>query len=273
MGEVLKLGNSGCDILQHMSAPASFGVTVRSYGQWSSVHWHDFAQLVLPLSGSLAIDIAGVQMILDRQGAAYVEMGRRHAQESHSDNRFLVVEFDPGELRPRLAERWAREPLLDLSRVAEVSSLIQYMDQSIAKGNVPGSRVRLWASLLFDAFLGGEPAAHSRLAALLSRIEANPASPWTAASMAALVGVSASRLHALFLEELNTTPHAWIRDLRLGRVKEWLATTRWSIAEIAYRAGYADQSALTRAMREVTGLTPAAWRRRSQESGTKDQET
>ena len=273
MGEVLKLGNSGCDILQHMSAPASFGVTVRSYGQWSSVHWHDFAQLVLPLSGSLAIDIAGVQMILDRQGAAYVEMGRHHAQESHSDNRFLVVEFDPGELRPRLAERWAREPLLDLSRVAEVSSLIQYMDQSIAKGNVPGSRVRLWASLLFDAFLGGEPAAHSRLAALLSRIEANPASPWTAASMAALVGVSASRLHALFLEELNTTPHAWIRDLRLGRVKEWLATTRWSIAEIAYRAGYADQSALTRAMREVTGLTPAAWRRRSQESGTKDQET
>lgn len=273
MGEVLKLGHSGCGILQRMPAPASFAVAVRSYGQTSAVHWHDFAQLVLPLSGSLAIDIAGAQGILDQRWAAYVEMGRRHAQESHADNRFLVVEFDPGELRPRLAERWARQPLLDLSHIGEVGSLIQYMDQSIAKGNVPGSRVRLWAGLLFDAFLGDEPAAHSRLAVLLSRIEANPGSLWTAASMAVIAGVSVSRLHALFRAELNTTPLAWVRDLRLGRVKEWLATTRWSIAEIAYRAGYADQSALTRAMREVTGLTPAAWRRRLQESGTKDQET
>lgn len=256
-----------------MPAPTPFAVAVRSYGQTSAVHWHDFAQLVLPMSGSLAIDIAGTQGMLDGRQAAYVQMGRRHAQESHSDNRFLVLEFDPGELQPRLAERWAREPLLDLGHVAEISSLIQYMDRSIAKGNVPGSRVRLWSSLLFDAFLGGAPAAHSRLAVLLSRIEANPASPWTGVSMAATAGVSVSRLHALFREELNATPQAWIRDLRLGRVKEWLATTRWSIAEIAYRAGYADQSALTRAMREVTGLTPAAWRRRSQESGTKDQET
>jgi AraC-like DNA-binding protein len=250
-----------------MSAPAPFAVAVRSYGRTGPVHWHDFAQLVLPLSGSLSIDIAGTQGILDRRCAAYVETGRRHAQESHSDNRFLVMEFDPGELRPWLAERWARRPLLDLSRVAEVSSLVQYMDQSITKGKVPGSRVRLWASLLFDVFLGEAPAAHSRLAVLLSRIEANPASPWTAASMAAIAGVSVSRLHALFREELHTTPQAWIRDLRLGRVKEWLATTPWSIAEIAHRAGYADQSALTRAMREVTGLTPAAWRRRCRESG------
>ena len=90
--------------------------------------------------------------------------------------------------------------------------------------------------------------------------------------MAAVAGVSVSRLHALFREELNTTPRTWIRDLRLGRVKEWLATTPLSIAEIAYRAGYADQSALTRAMREVTGLTPAAWRRQSQESATKNRE-
>jgi AraC-like DNA-binding protein len=231
------------------------------------VHWHDFAQLVLPLSGSLAIDIAGTQGLLDGRRAAYVEKGRRHAQESRSDNRFLVVEFDPGELRPGLAERWARQPLLDLRGVAEVGSLIEYMDRSITRGKVPSSRVRLWASLLFDAFLGDEPGVHSRLAVVLNRIEADLAAPWTAASMAAVVGVSVSRLHALFQEELRTTPQAWTRSLRLGRVKEWLATTDWSIAEIAYRAGYADQSALTRAMREVTGMTPAAWRRRYREGG------
>ena len=33
-----------------------------------------------------------------------------------------------------------------------------------------------------------------------------------------------------------------------------------------HRAGYSDQSALTRAMRRATGLTPAAYRRQQQES-------
>ena len=253
-----------------MPAPFSFAVSVRSYGQRSSVHWHDFAQLVLPLSGSLMLDIAGDQGLLDRRLAAYVETGRRHAQESHSANRSLILEFDPGELQPSLADRWARRPLLDLT--GEINSLIEYMDLSIAAGRVPGSRVRLWANLLFDVFGGAGPAAQSRLAILLSRIDATPSSPWTASSMAAVAGVSVSRLHALFREELNTTPQAWIRELRLGRVKEWLATTKIPIAELAYRAGYADQSALTRAMRAVTGLTPAAYRLRCQESETTNRE-
>ena len=267
---MLKLGNKRRGILDAMAAQTSFTVSIRSYGQRSSVHWHDFAQLVLPLSGSLSIDIAGKQGLLDRRLAAYVETGQRHAQESHSANRSVILEFACGELQPRLAERWARTPLLHLGN--EINSLTDYMDQSLARGKVPGSRTRLWASLVFDSFLGDEPGANSRLAVLLSRIDASPASPWTAASMAVVAGVSVSRLHALFREELNTTPQTWIRSLRLGRVKEWLATTPLSIAEIAYRAGYADQSALTRAMREVTGLTPAAWRRQSQESASKDRE-
>jgi AraC-like DNA-binding protein len=267
---MLKLGNKRRGNLDVMAAQIPFSVSIRTYGQKSSVHWHDFAQLVLPLSGSLAIDIAGKQGVLDRQLAAYVETGQRHAQESSSANRSLILEFQATELQPRLAERWGRSPLLCLSN--EINSLVDYMDLSLARGRVPGSRARLWAGLLFDSFLGDEPGANSKLAVLLDRIDANPASAWTAASMAAVAGVSVSRLHALFREELNTTPQAWVRDLRLGRVKEWLGTTSLSIAEIAYRAGYADQSALTRAMREVTGLTPAAYRRRSQESATKDRE-
>jgi hypothetical protein len=113
------------------------------------VHWHDFAQLVLPLSGSLFIDIAGRQGLLDRRLAAYVETGRRHAQESHSANRSLILEFEGSELQSRLAECWARTPLLHLGN--EINSLIDYMDQSLTRGKVPGSRTRPWASLLFDS--------------------------------------------------------------------------------------------------------------------------
>ena len=126
MREMLKLGNKCRGILEPMAAQTSFTVSIRSYGQKSSVHWHDFAQLVLPLSGSLSIDIAGKQGLLDRRLAAYVETGRRHAQESHSANRSLILEFEGSELQSRLAERWARTPMLYLGN--EINSLIDYMD-------------------------------------------------------------------------------------------------------------------------------------------------
>jgi len=84
--------------------------------------------------------------------------------------------------------------------------------------------------------------------------------------MATQAGVSVSRLHDLFRAELDTTPHAWLAEVRLRRVREGLAGSDLSIAELAYRSGYADQSTLTRAMRRATGMTPAAYRRRSREA-------
>jgi AraC-like DNA-binding protein len=89
--------------------------------------------------------------------------------------------------------------------------------------------------------------------------------------MAAAVNVSVSRLHALFREELDTSPKNWLREHRLARVREWLTSTDLPIAELALRAGFSEQSALTRAMRKASGLTPAAYRRQSRENGSNPQ--
>jgi AraC-like DNA-binding protein len=79
--------------------------------------------------------------------------------------------------------------------------------------------------------------------------------------MAKSAGLSVSRLHALFRAELDTSPHAWLRDVRLARARAWLADTSRPIAEIALAAGFSDQTALTRALRDATGMTPGAYRR------------
>jgi AraC-like DNA-binding protein len=81
--------------------------------------------------------------------------------------------------------------------------------------------------------------------------------------MAEKVGISTSRLHAIFQESLGKSPRVWLTELRLERVCRLLTSTDVPIAELAYRFGYADQSALTRAMRKATGLTPAAYRRQA----------
>jgi AraC-like DNA-binding protein len=78
--------------------------------------------------------------------------------------------------------------------------------------------------------------------------------------------LSVSRLHALFRAELDMTPAAWLTQVRLERVREWLLHTNQPIAQIALAAGYSDQNALTRAMRKASGITPAALRRQAKES-------
>ena len=100
-------------------------------------------------------------------------------------------------------------------------------------------------------------------------VEAEPGQDWTVARMAREAGMSVSRLHAVFRERLGATPRAWLGQQRLDRARRWLAASPLSIAEIAHRTGYSDQSALTRAMREAGELSPGAYRRRAQETASK----
>jgi AraC family transcriptional regulator len=53
-----------------------------------------------------------------------------------------------------------------------------------------------------------------------------------------------------------------IRELRLDHACRWLATTCDSIADIALRCGFADQSHLARLMRRRLGVTPSQYRAR-----------
>ena len=73
--------------------------------------------------------------------------------------------------------------------------------------------------------------------------------------------ISDSRLHALFLEEFGLPPHRWLAGLRMDKVCALLTNSTLPIAEIALQAGFSDQTALTRAMRNAVGETPAAYRR------------
>lgn len=238
-------------------------IHVRSYGADSTVDRHDFAQIVLPLAGQLSMDIAGHEAVVDRSTAAYVEAGARHDQVSRHVNRALILDLPQRALEDSVLERLALRPYRPLD--AEAGSLVDYMGHVLARGAMAPQRLALWLPLLIDALLGDAPRPRSRLAGLVAAIEAAPGRAWSVETMGAHLGLSASRVHALFQQELGQTPHAWLSALRLARVRQLLAGSALPIAEIALRHGYADQSALTRAMRHATGTTPAAYRRQAGE--------
>ena len=244
-------------------------LSIRSYGEDRGPDSHGFDQLVLPLSGALELDIAGQGGRLASGRAAFVVAGTQHSTMSDTANRSIILDLHLAHMAPQTAERLARAPFVSLTPAA--TKLIDYMGLMIGEGRATPATVALWTPLLIDA-LGQTPAsAASRLARLAALIEAEPARPWTAASMAERVAVSVSRLHTLFQAELGMSPRAWLSEVRLRQARNWLSTSPVSIAEVAHRCGYGDQSALTRAMRRATGMTPASYRRQERETRTKAQ--
>lgn len=232
------------------------------------MHRHDHVQIVLPMQGRMEIEVGGRGERLDVTRAAFVAPAVDHVQSVQGPNRFLILDCDLDEieaLQAGAAERLQRQIFIPITPA--LRRLIEFVDLSSAQQHLSSAVVRHCAPLLLGALAA--PTAPlsppSRLGPLLARIEAAPGLPWTAARMAHAVGLSVSRLHALFRAELQQTPQEWLSALRLRLVREALAGSDTPVAELALRAGYSEQSALTRAMRRATGMTPAAYRKQQRQ--------
>lgn len=250
-----------------MASSPPFALAIRSYGSASTLDKHRFAQIVLPVTGALSMEIGGRGGAIGRGDLAFVETDTEHDQMAGQANSAFILDLDPGDMAPRLREQLARQPYRPLPFAA--TKLIDFMALTASAGPAPAATLERWVPLLLDTLESAAPRAKSRLAAVLAALEAEPGADWTASAMARRGGLSVSRLHALFREELDTTPRGWLSAMRLARVREDLGSGDVPIAQLAHRYGYCDQSALTRAMREATGLPPAAYRRMMRESGTR----
>lgn len=87
----------------------------------------------------------------------------------------------------------------------------------------------------------------------------------TIAEVAEAVDVHPAHLAKVFRREFRVPLGTYIRRLRLDWAAEQLAATEKPIASVAFEAGFADQSHLTRRLKKATGLTPAVYRRRRRE--------
>ena len=240
------------------TAPPVAQLHLRSYREESLAHRHDFPQLVLPLAGHLAMDIAGREGLADTATAAFVEPGARHATRAGGENRSLVVDLAPDAVGSLQLEALAQRPFLPLSRAA--GKLVEFMAVALSDTRPGGNTLQHWVPLLLDA-LTQQPQALSRLRLMLARVEARAEHPWTVAQMAELAAISPSRLHEWFRAELDTSPRAWLAEVRVARACQLLRTSSLPLAQMAQRCGYGDQSALTHALRKLRGTTPSAYRK------------
>ncbi len=97
----------------------------------------------------------------------------------------------------------------------------------------------------------------------LALMHRNPAHPWTIASLAQEAGVSRSVLAERFRHYLNEPPMTYLTRWRLQLGAQMLASTNYSVAQIAAEVGYESEAAFNRAFKREFTVPPARFRSQS----------
>lgn len=101
-----------------------------------------------------------------------------------------------------------------------------------------------------------------RLSPALNLIERDLGAGLSLPALAGAVGVSVSRLHALFHAALGMPPLRHLSAQRLRRAQNLLIGSDLPIQEVATRSGFGDPFHFSRIFRRDIGESPSAYRRR-----------
>lgn len=113
-------------------------------------------------------------------------------------------------------------------------------------------------------YRSAQPGANCEIADCAVRaIEARYAEALSVRELAAAAGLSAAHFSELFKRATGRSPHQYLLQVRIERVREALRRTDVALGEIAQNFGFSSQSHLNTAFRKWMGMTPAQYRSRN----------
>jgi AraC-like DNA-binding protein len=219
----------------------------RTYTDKPFTHAHSYGQLVIPIYGALSISVD--RLTVERQeNIVFVPPDTAHSFYAHTANQFFVFDapvfYFPNRLGGDL-----RFYSLDGRWQAIRSLLFEEVD------NGPASSHRLTDLFRYIAGLLEQDQASS-----LQYIKHNFEQSITINQLAAIEHFNPTYYAEWFKQKYGTTPIAYIRHLRFDKAKELLATSDYTVMQIAQQVGYENQSTLTRLFQQQMGITPREYR-------------
>ena len=93
-------------------------------------------------------------------------------------------------------------------------------------------------------------------------MDKNLASPLSVPLLAGKAGLEERTFARRFKKATGDTPLEYLQHLRIGKARTLLETTNEPVETITFRTGYEDVSSFRRLFKRVTGLSPAAYRKK-----------
>lgn len=224
----------------------------RTYADKPHTHVHSYAQLVLPISGALAVTVNTEVFDDDCQNVIYIPPELRHSFHSQRSNQFFVLDI-PASYLPQSSSRVPGCQLLD-ERWKAIRTLLM---EEVKEEPISNQRLAdLFRYILRLLEQDTSPAS-------VKYIQANYHEDIRVQQLADLEHYNLSYYCEWFQKHYGLSPMSYIRNLRIDAAKRMLESTDHTILQIAQQIGYQHQSTLTRLFQEHAGVPPAEYRKRS----------
>lgn len=116
-----------------------------------------------------------------------------------------------------------------------------------------------------DGWLGA--LADSRIGPVLRALHGDPARRWTLPELARAGGMSRSALALRFKALVGSAPLHYLQQWRMRLARQALVQGSEPVATLAYRLGYASESAFSAAFKKSAGLAPGQFRQQGAAAG------
>lgn len=102
----------------------------------------------------------------------------------------------------------------------------------------------------------------SQLKRVIEYVKVNLMQDLSILDLANLIGMSQSHFSRSFKKSVGISPYQYLMQQRVERAKQLLDKQSLTISTIAMDCGFANQTHLTKVFRQMTGITPKAYRKR-----------
>lgn len=229
-------------------------IDLRSYLTESCSHAHDFAQLVLPVSGSMELELGHCSGVINGATGVYIAPNEHHCFAGSDQNQFIVMDVSYKndnqstifKLTPNTQKliHFTQHYLAHNERDFFTDSLIHQLLFQVAVNPFTGepdpivSKTKRWIDLHFQQAVDVKKVAkHAHL--------------------------SVSQLQRRFKQKTGCGIGEYWRMKKLQHAKQLLSQNKFSIEAIAFEVGYENLSAFSRRFTQVFGESPSQWRTRA----------
>jgi AraC-like DNA-binding protein len=233
-------------------------LSVRSYTKTMQQHSHDFYQLVLPLNGHIAIQVAEFNGNVGVGEGICIAPNSQHHFNAEQAARFVVA--DLAEVPPNLST--APSPVFQIT--PPLQSLLGYIEVQLTHSYstvLQASMVALFTQLL--AFQPTVKQLDPRITVVLSRLHQNVAARHTIASLAKTACMGGTQFKQRFTEATGMGLRSYLIKLRMEKARALLSQTDAPIIQVAALVGYDDVSAFTRRFTHYFGNPPKYYQRKN----------
>ncbi len=228
---------------------------LRSYRCEVEVHEHDFYQLVLPINGSLKLEVGREGGEVRQRTMALIPPGVDHCFESSGENQFVVAGISLAytqRLDSLPAFLGMDEPLTSYSRFLQHAlSETHAATDSFACQQMLQLLIQLLCKRPTEA-----PLIDKRVAAAKTFLEQRFDENITMQQLSRQVHISPRQLGELFRNSLGVTPQQYLLELRMNRAWDLLAHLDLSVQRISELVGYTHLSSFSDRFRRKYGLSP-----------------